>query len=47
MLAPEQLAAVEAASAAIVGEILHGPSLELRRGGADAEIVRRLFGLET
>ena len=46
LLAPEQLAAVEAAAAAIVGEILHGPSLELRRGGADAETVRRLFGLE-
>ena len=40
-----QLAAVEAASAAIVGELLHGPSLELRRGGADAATVRRLFGL--
>ena len=47
LLEPEQLAAVEAASAAIIGEILHGPSLELRRGGADAETVRRIFGLET
>jgi glutamyl-tRNA reductase len=46
MFAPEQLAAVEAASAAIVGELLHGPSVELRRGGADAATVRRLFGLE-
>jgi glutamyl-tRNA reductase len=41
-----QLAAVEAASAAMVGELLHGPSLELRRGGADAATVRRLFGIE-
>ena len=43
----DQLAAVEAASAAMLGELLHGPSVELRRGGADAETVRRLFGLET
>ena len=41
-----QLAAVEAASAAMVGELLHGPSVELRHGGADADTVRRLFGLE-
>jgi len=41
-----QLAAVEAASAAMLGELLHGPSLELRRGGADAATVRRLFGIE-
>jgi glutamyl-tRNA reductase len=45
-LAPDQLAAVEAASAAMLGELLHGPSIELRRGGADAATVRRLFGLE-
>lgn len=42
----KQLAAVEATASAIVGELLHGPSVELRRGGADAEAVRRLFGLE-
>ena len=41
-----QLAAVEAASAAMLGELLHGPSLELRRGGADAATVRRLFGID-
>jgi len=41
-----QLAAVEAASAAMLGELLHGPSIELRRGGADAATVRRLFGIE-
>lgn len=41
-----QLAAVEAASAAMLGELLHGPSLELRRGGADAATVRRIFGIE-
>ena len=40
-----QLEAVEAAASAMVGELLHGPSVELRRGGADAETVRRLFGL--
>jgi glutamyl-tRNA reductase len=45
-LGPGQLAAVEAASAAMMGELLHGPSVELRRGGADAETVRRIFGLE-
>lgn len=41
-----QMAAVEAASAAMLGELLHRPSLELRRGGADAAAVRRLFGIE-
>jgi glutamyl-tRNA reductase len=45
-LSDEQLAAVEATSAAMLGELLHGPSLELRRGGADAATVRRLFGIE-
>lgn len=45
-LAPAQIEAVEAASAAMVGELLHGPSIELRRGGADAAVVRRLFGLD-
>ncbi|MEO5986589.1 MAG: hypothetical protein ABIW50_03750 [Candidatus Limnocylindria bacterium] len=42
-----QLAAVEAAATAMVGELLHGPTIELRRGGADAATVRRLFGLES
>ena len=42
----DQLAAVEAAASAMVGELLHGPTVELRRGGADAATVRRLFGLE-
>ena len=41
-----QLEAVEAAATAMVGELLHGPSVELRRGGTDAETIRRLFGLE-
>jgi len=40
-----QLAAVDAASAAMLGELLHGPSVELRRGGTDAATIRRLFGL--
>ena len=41
-----QLEAVEAAATAMLGELLHRPSVELRRGGADADTVRRLFGLE-
>ena len=41
-----QMAAVEAASAAMLGELLHGPSVELRRGGVDAATVRRLFGID-
>ncbi|MDQ3689098.1 MAG: hypothetical protein M3406_03515 [Chloroflexota bacterium] len=41
-----QLAAVEAATTAMMGELLHGPSVELRRGGADADTVRRLFRLD-
>lgn len=45
-LSEEQLEAVEAASAAMVGELLHRPMVELRRGGADAATVRRLFALE-
>ena len=45
-LEPDQLEAVEATTSAIVGELLHGPSLELRRGGIDAETVRRLFDVE-
>lgn len=42
-----QLAAVEAASAAMIRELLHGPTIELRQGGADAATVRRLFRIET
>jgi glutamyl-tRNA reductase len=42
----EQLAAVEAAAAAMMSELLHGPTVELRRGGADAVTVRRIFGLD-
>lgn len=41
-----QLAAIEAASAAMLGELLHGPTVELRHGGADAATVRRLFRIE-
>jgi glutamyl-tRNA reductase len=41
-----QLAAVEATSAAMVGELLHGPSVAIRRSGTDAAVVRRLFGIE-
>lgn len=42
-----QFAAVEAASAAMLGELLHGPTLALRRGGADADTVRRLFRIDS
>ena len=41
-----QLAAVEASAAAMVAELLHGPTIRLRHGGAEAADVRRLFGLE-
>lgn len=41
-----QLEAVEAVATAMVGELLHGPSVQLRLGGADADTVRRLFGLD-
>lgn len=41
-----QLAAVDAASAAMLGELLHGPTVELRHGGADAATVRRLFRID-
>ena len=44
-LNPDQLAAVDAASSAMVGELLQRPTLELRRRGGDAGVVRRLFGL--
>ena len=43
----KQLAAVEAASAAMFGELLHGPTVELRHGGADAATVRRLFRIDS
>jgi glutamyl-tRNA reductase len=45
-LDPEQLAAVDAASAAMMSELLHGPTVELRRGSVDAVTVRRIFGLD-
>lgn len=44
-LAPDQVAAVEAASSAMLNELLHRPSVELRAGAADAATVRRLFGI--
>jgi glutamyl-tRNA reductase len=45
-LRPEQVAAVEAASTAMLNELLHRPTVELRSGGADAAAVRRLFGID-
>ena len=44
-LSDEQLAAVDASSAAMLRELLHRPSVELRRSGTDAGTVRRLFGI--
>jgi glutamyl-tRNA reductase len=44
-LSDAQMAAVEAATASMLGELLHGPSVELRRDGTSAATVRRLFGL--
>ena len=46
-LDPEQLAAADAATAAMIAELLHRPSVAVRRGGADAKTVRRLFGVDT
>lgn len=45
-LSPEQLQAVEAVASAMMGEFLHRPSMALRSGGASADAVRQLFGLE-
>ncbi len=45
-LDPDQLAAVDAAAAAMLGELLHGPTVEIRRGGTDAQLVRRMFGID-
>ena len=45
-LTADQLAAVEAATAAMIGELLHEPSIELRRGGPQAAAIARLFGIE-
>ena len=46
-LDPAQLAAVDAATAGLIAEILHRPTVAIRDGGADAPTVRRLFGVDT
>ena len=46
-LDPEQLAAADAATAAMIAELLHRPTVAVRHGGADATTVRRLFGVDT
>lgn len=46
LLTDAQLAAVDATAAAMVAELLHGPSVRLRHGDPDAALVRRLFGIE-
>lgn len=45
-LTDAQLAAVDASAAAMIAELLHGPSVRLRHGNDDAAVVRRLFGIE-
>jgi len=45
-LDPDQLAAVDAATAAMLAELLHGPTVEIKRAGVDASLVRRLFGVD-
>jgi hypothetical protein len=37
---------VEATTAALVGELIHGPTVALRAGGTTAAQVRRIFGVE-
>ena len=46
-LDPEQLAVVDAATTAMIAELLHRPTVAVRHGGADAPTVRRLFGVDT
>ena len=46
-LDPAQMAKVDAATAAMITELLHRPTIALRHGGADAPTVRRLFGVDT
>ncbi len=46
-LDPAQLAVVDAATAAMIAELLHRPTVAVRHGGADAPTVRRLFGVDT
>jgi glutamyl-tRNA reductase len=45
-LAPEQLAAVEAMSSALVAELLHVPTVQLQHEPQAAEQIRRLFGID-
>jgi glutamyl-tRNA reductase len=46
-LTPEQLAAVEATTAAMVGELLHAPTVRLQREPAARDVVARVFGLDS
>lgn len=45
-LTDDQLAAVDAATAAMVGELLHEPTIRLQREPAARSVVARVFGLE-
>jgi glutamyl-tRNA reductase len=45
-LSAAQLAAVEAATAAMVGELLHQPTIRLQREPAARSVVARVFGLD-
>jgi glutamyl-tRNA reductase len=45
-LTPEQLSAMETTAAAMLGELLHGPTTRLRREPSARDVVARVFGLE-
>ena len=45
-MTPEQLAAVETATAAMLGELLHVPTLRLRRDPDARAVVSHVFGIE-
>ncbi|HEV3486365.1 MAG TPA: NAD(P)-binding domain-containing protein, partial [Vicinamibacterales bacterium] len=46
-LTPEQFAAVETATSAMIGELLHAPTLRLQAEPAARDAVERVFGLES
>lgn len=46
-MSAEQVAAVEAATAAMLGELLHFPTVRLQREPDAREVVARLFGIES
>ncbi len=46
-LTPGQLAAVESATAAMLGELLHAPTIRLQSEAEAREVVARVFGLDS